>query len=357
MVNCEGDVRDLVRQLVDVESVSGNEAALADMVEEALAAYPHLEVTRLGNVVVARTSFKAPYRVAVAGHLDTVPVAGNLPGRADVVDGRPVLVGRGTCDMKSGLAVQLNLAATIRQAPRDLTWIFYDNEEVEAAKNGLGALVAARPDLVAADMAILMEPSRGAIEAGCQGSVRVHVVTHGVAAHSARSWLGHNAIHDMGRVIDRLNSYHAHDVIVEGLVYREGLNAVRVQGGIAGNIIPDRCELAVNYRFAPDKDCDHAISVVRDLFADWDVEVRDVAQAARPNLNSPHIASLVRHVGQVHPKYGWTDVSRFVAMGIPAVNYGPGDPDLSHTDGEFVFLDEVVDCRDSLRQWLTTAEE
>ena len=354
MLNCEGDVRDLVRELVDVESVSGGEGPLADMVEQALNRYPHLDTTRLGNVVVARTHFSAPVRVVVAGHLDTVPVAGNLPSRLEAIDGRQALVGRGACDMKGGVAIQLSLAASLVEAKKDVTWVFYDNEEVEASKNGLGHVAASNPDMLRADMAILMEPSNSMVEAGCQGSLRVNLRTHGVAAHAARSWTGHNAIHDMAGALRILNDYQAQQVLVDGLVYREGLNAVGISGGIASNVIPDTCDMMVNYRFAPDKTLDQALTIVREIFSGYDMEVRDAAPAAPPGLSSPLVASFVQRMGHVGPKYGWTDVARFHQLGVPALNFGPGDPECAHTDHELVYLDDVADCRTRLSDWLAS---
>jgi len=353
MLDCTGDLGDLAKDLIDIESVSGGEGPLAQAVWDALSAYPHLSLTRVGNTVVARTEGGAPQRVAIAGHLDTVPVAGNLPARTELVDGRTALIGRGACDMKGGVAVQLYLAATCTTAPRELTWIFYDNEEVEAAKSGLGRLARERPDLMEADLAILMEPSGGAVEAGCQGSLRCEVVTHGLAAHSARSWLGHNAIHDMGPVLRCLEEYESHEVVVDGLTYREGLNAVGISGGVAGNVIPDTCRMSVNYRFAPDKTVAQASAIVRDIFSGYELVIRDAAPAARPGLDQPLVASLVAGLGRaVRPKLGWTDVARFAELGIPAVNFGPGDPNQAHTDGEFVFLDDILACRDDLGAWL-----
>ncbi len=354
MLRCEAEIGELLRQIVDIESVSGHEQALADQVFQALAVHPHLRLARFGNVVVARTDFGRPERVVVAGHLDTVPVMGNLPSRLTEVDGATFLVGRGTVDMKAGVAVQLNLAATLTDASRDLTWIFYDNEEVEAVKNGLGHLALARPDLMRADLAILMEPSGAQVEAGCQGTLRVVVRTHGVAAHSARAWLGHNAIHDMAGALAVLAAHSAQEVLVDGLPYREGLNAVGISGGVAGNVVPDACELSVNYRFAPDKTVAQAEQLVRQVFAGYDLVVEDAAPAAAPGLGSPIVASFVQAVGRpVRPKYGWTDVARFAELGIPALNFGPGEPDLAHTVGERVRLDQVRDCRDLLARWLT----
>ena len=353
MLNLRGDVARLAGQVVDIESVSGAEDALADEVWVALGEYGHLNLFRLGNNIVARTELGRPQRVIVAGHLDTVPVAGNLPGEVRLIRGREALFGRGACDMKGGLAVQLSLAASVVEPARDVTWIFYDNEEAEPDKSGMGRLIAERPDLVAADVGILMEPTNAVIEAGCEGTMRVAVRASGVAAHSARWWLGENAIHDLAGPLALLAWFRADEVRVDGLVFREGLNAVAISGGVAGNVIPDRAELVVNYRFSPDKSVDQAEQYVRGVFEDCDVVVTDSAPGARPDLTDPLLAGLVDALGgTVKPKYGWTDVARLAQLGIPAVHFGPGDPNVAHKDEEYVFLDQVLQCREALGNWL-----
>ena len=354
MLELTGDLVDLLCAITDVESVSGNEKALADLVEEALRALQHLEVVRDGDALVARTNLGRAERVVIAGHLDTVPVADNLPSSRRVVDGEDRVYGRGTCDMKGGVAVQLAVAAAVPEPVRDITWIFYDHEEVDAERNGLNRLSRARPELLAADLAVLMEPTAAAIEGGCQGTLRVAVRTSGLAAHSARSWLGSNAIHAAGEVLRRLESYVPARVLVEGLEYREGMTAVAITGGIAGNVVPDRCEVVVNYRFAPDKDEAAAVGEVRRLFDGYEIEVLDLALGARPGLDLPAAQSFAAAVGgEPRPKYGWTDVARFSALGIPAVNYGPANPNHAHTDDEHCRVDDLFTCRDALVRWLT----
>src|SRR3712207_4976778 len=227
-LDLEGDVVTLLRTLIDVESVSGDEQQIADLVEAALLPYGHLHVTRDGNVVVARTELGRGERVVVAGHLDTVPIAGNVPSRVFEEDGRLLVWGRGACDMKGGVAAQLSAAAALAAPRRDVTWLFYDNEEVEAQLNGLNRLAASHPEHLDGVFAVLCEPSNGRIEGGCQGTMRVVVELSGVAAHSARSWMGHNAIHDAGPVLQALAAHRPQEVEVDGLTYREGLNAVRI---------------------------------------------------------------------------------------------------------------------------------
>ncbi|MDR1078423.1 MAG: succinyl-diaminopimelate desuccinylase [Propionibacteriaceae bacterium] len=354
MLDPSGDLADLLQDLVDIESVSGQETALADQIEAALRPCRHLQLTRQGNNISARTELGRSQRVAIAGHLDTVPPAGNLPSQRLQRDGRAVLAGRGSVDMKGGLAVQLALAVQLTEPRWDLSWIFYDNEEVEAAKNGLGQLARSRPDLLRADFAILMEPTAGVVEGGCQGSLRAWVTTSGQAAHAARSWLGHNAIHDMAAVLARLRDHRPDRVLVDGLEYREGLNAVTIEGGLAGNVIPDRCRVQVNYRFSPDKSPERAEACLRAILAGYEVVVADLAPGARPGLDTPWAAELVAATGQpARPKYGWTDVARFAALGLPAVNYGPGDPNLAHTVAEAVELDQVSICHSVLAGWLS----
>lgn len=352
------DLVTLLRAITDVESVSGNERQLADMVEEALRARPHLDVLRDGDCIIARTHFGRDQRVVIAGHLDTVPVADNLPSRLEETPEGLHVVGRGTCDMKGGVAVQLQLAAELTDANRDITWVFYDHEEVEAHLNGLGRVARNSPELLVADFAVLMEPTNAQIEGGCQGTCRIRITIPGKAAHSARSWLGTNAIHGLADVLGRLNAYEAGEVEVEGLTYREGLNAVKVSGGVAGNVIPPSAWVDVNYRFAPDKQPDDALAELRRVFDGYEFQVTDMSPAARPGLDQKIAKDFVASVGATpKPKYGWTDVARFSALGVPAVNYGPADPSLAHTDNEYCPADQLDTCADGLRRWLTTAQE
>ncbi|MFI1992662.1 succinyl-diaminopimelate desuccinylase [Actinoplanes sp. NPDC020271] len=345
-----GDVVALTRVLCDIPSVSGDEKQLADAVEAALRGFAHLEVLRDGDAVVARTSLGRPTRVVLAGHLDTVPIADNLP----VVEDGETLRGRGTVDMKAGVAVMLQLAAVLTAPRYDVTYVFYDHEEVAAALNGLGRLVRNHPEWLAGDFAILGEPSDGTVEGGCQGTMRVKITVPGVAAHAARSWRGSNAIHSAGGVLDILRAYEPRQPIVDGLQYHEGLNAVKIEGGIAGNVIPDLCTIFVNYRFAPDRDTDAAEAHLREVFAGFELEVTDRAPGARPGLDRPAAKEFVELVGRApQAKLGWTDVSRFASLGIPAVNYGPGDPLLAHTDEEFVPIPEIRTALRNLTTWLS----
>ncbi|HEX5771612.1 MAG TPA: succinyl-diaminopimelate desuccinylase [Nocardioidaceae bacterium] len=344
------DVVTVTEQLVNIESVSGNEDEIADAVESELKALAHLEVTRHGNTVVARTHHGHPERVVIAGHLDTVPLNHNLPARRDAEN----LHGLGTCDMKGGVAVALRIAATMAETNRDITFLFYECEEVEAARNGLKLLGDSHPELLQADFAILMEPSDGLVEAGCQGTMRVDVVTHGERAHSARGWKGVNAIHAAADVLDRLRAYEPRRPVIDGLEYREGLNAVFINGGVAGNVLPDRCTVSVNFRFAPDRSEEQALAHMREVFEGFDILVSDSAPAAMPGLSVPAAAAFVEAVGgQANPKFGWTDVARFSALGIPAVNYGPGDPLLAHKQEELVPIEQLHRVEKQLRDWLT----
>lgn len=354
MLDLAADAAALTAALVDVESVSGSEAELAGLVEQALRALPALQVERAGNVVLARTELGRDQRVVLAGHLDTVPLAGNVPSR--LVDG--VLHGCGTADMKSGLAVMLRVAYLVGTGavdPRvDLSWICYDCEEMEAARNGLGLLAATRPEVLHGELAILLEPTDGVVEGGCQGTLRVVVHGRGVRAHSARSWLGTNAIHAVAPVLSRLAAYQARVVEVDGLTYREGLNAVAIAGGVAGNVIPDECAVTVNYRFAPDRCEADALAHVRDVFDGFELEVTDSAPAARPGLDTPVAAAFVAAVGgEARGKLGWTDVARFGQVGVPAVNFGPGDPNLAHKPEEHVALSRILAAEQALVRFLS----
>jgi succinyl-diaminopimelate desuccinylase len=348
-LDLSSDVVSLTAALVDIESVSRNEKTIADAVEAALRALPHLEVLRDGNTVVARTSLGRDERVVIGGHLDTVPVNANHPSRL----AGDLLHGLGACDMKGGVAVALRLAASVTAPNRDLTYVFYECEEIEAEFNGLGRLARNRSELLTADFAILMEPTNAVVEAGCQGTMQVQVVLHGERAHSARSWRGVNAIHQAAPVLDVLHAYEPRQPDVDGLRYREGLNAVAIRGGVAGNVLPDECLVSVNYRFAPDRSEAEAEAHVREVFDGFEVRLADSAPGARPGLDRPAVAAFVEAVGMpVNPKFGWTDVSQFTALGVPAVNFGPGDPMLAHTRDERVPIEQLVHCEELVCRWL-----
>jgi succinyl-diaminopimelate desuccinylase len=343
------DTVQLTEDLVNIESVSGHEQEIADAVEAALREVDHLEVQRFGHTVVARTNQGRAERVVIAGHIDTVPLNANLPARRD----EHALHGLGACDMKGGVAVALRLAATMPVTNRDVTYLFYECEEVEAERNGLQLLSQSHPELLQADFAILMEPSDAVVEAGCQGTLRVDVRTRGTRAHSARSWTGVNAIHGAGEVLARLNAYEPRRPVIDGLEYHEGLNAVFITGGVAGNVLPDECVVSVNYRFAPDRSVEEAYAHVREVFDGFEIELSDSAPAAMPGLSVPAAAAFIEAVGgRANPKFGWTDVARFSGLGIPAVNFGPGDPHLAHKQDELVPLDHIATVEKQLRAWL-----
>jgi succinyl-diaminopimelate desuccinylase len=343
------DAVQLTQDLVDIESVSGNEQEIADALEKALRELDHLEVQRFGHTLVARTHQGHAERVVIAGHIDTVPLNANLPSRRDEEN----IHGLGSCDMKGGVAIALRLAATMPVTNRDITYLFYECEEVEAERNGLQLLAESNPELMQADFAILMEPSDAVVEAGCQGTLRVDVTTRGERAHSARSWMGVNAIHGAAEVLARLNAYEPRKPVIDGLEYHEGLNAVYISGGVAGNVLPDECVVSVNYRFAPDRSVDEAYAHMREVFEGFEIELSDSAPAAMPGLSVPAAAAFIEAVGgTANPKFGWTDVARFSGLGIPAVNFGPGDPHLAHKQDEFVPLEHIVRVERQLRSWL-----
>src|SRR3954454_7613344 len=292
----------LTASLVDVPSPSGGEGRLADEIEAALSQMDHLKVERDGDAVIARTGLGRVRRVVIAGHLDTVPVADNLPSRRD----GERLFGCGTSDMKAGLAVMLRVAATLTGPRHDVNWLFYDNEETDAARNGLGRVSRTKAAWLTADLAILMEPTANRVEAGCQGTLRTLVVVPGKRAHSARSWLGDNAIHRAGDVLTKLAAYEARRVVIDGCEYREGLNAVRIEGGVSGNVVPDRCTVTVNYRFAPDRTEEQALAHVQEVLAPFECVLTDSAPAAPPRLGEPAAADFLAAVDSApRAKLGW----------------------------------------------------
>jgi succinyl-diaminopimelate desuccinylase len=345
-----GDPVELCAALVDVPSVSEDEGALADLLEAALRSQaPHLRVERSGHAVLARTELGRDERVLLAGHIDTVPIAGNVPSHRD----GGLLYGCGTSDMKAGDAVFAHLAAALPDPRHDLTFVFYDCEEIEAVRNGLGRIEREHRDWLAADLAILGEPTNGAVEAGCQGTLRADITVRGRRAHSARSWLGDNAVHRAEAVLHRLAGYPAREVDIDGCRYREGLQAVRIAGGVAGNVVPDECVVTVNLRFAPDRDAAAAEKHVREVFDGFELTLTDLSPGALPGLTAPAAQQFLAATGaEPTAKLGWTDVARFAALGIPALNYGPGDPNLAHTRDEHVDPRKITEAVDVLRRFL-----
>jgi succinyl-diaminopimelate desuccinylase len=350
-------VVDLTAALVDVPSVSRDERLLADLVETALRPLDHLDVARVGNTVIARTSLGRARRVVLAGHLDTVPPADNqhavfTDGHADGIH----LAGLGSCDMKGGVAILLKLAASVPAPDVDITYLFYECEEIEAPANGLFKLAESQPDLLTGDFAVLAEPTDAVVEGGCQGSLHVEVTVPGKRAHSARAWMGSNAIHSTGELLARLSAYDPATPLVDGLEFHEGLNAVSIAGGIAGNVIPDACTVGINFRYAPDRTPAQASEHLREVLAPFEFVVLDNVAGASPGLDRPAAADFIAAIGApVRAKFGWTDVARFAALGIPAVNYGPGDPSLAHSAGEFVPVAQLVACEAALRRFLDGA--
>jgi succinyl-diaminopimelate desuccinylase len=339
----------LTRALVDVESVSRNEKVIADYVQDVLKQAPHLISDRHGNTLMARTDLGREQRVVLAGHLDTVPINNNFP--STVVD--DLIYGCGTSDMKSGVALALHLVATLPDPCYDITFLFYEAEEIDSRYNGLNLVSQAHPEWLLADFAVLLEPTYGVVEAGCQGTLRAMIRTSGRRAHTARAWRGVNAIHAAGEVLRRLEDYRPRTVTIDGCTYREGLNAVRIVGGVAGNVVPDECTVEVNLRFAPDRTEKQALEHVHEVFKGFDVELTDSAAGALPGLTAAPAREFLTAVGaEPAAKLGRTDVARFAALGIPALNYGPGDPLLAHAPDEHVEIGKIRDGAATLHRWL-----
>ena len=349
-----GDLLALAAALVDVPSESYSEGPITDLIEADLRRLAHLSVDRVGDNLVARTQLGRAQRILLAGHTDTVPANGNVGARID----DDVLWGLGAADMKGGVAVMLSLARTVTTPAADITYVFYAREEVDAADNGLLEVAAARPDLLEADVALLGEPTGGAVEAGCQGTMRLRVTLAGQRAHTARAWTGRNAIHRLAKVLAAVSAYEARRPVVEGCEYREALQAVSVSGGVAGNVVPDSATLTVNHRFAPDRTPeqaeDHVRAVLGAVLEEGDtVELTDMAPPALPGLGDPLVSALVQRSGApVRAKLGWTDAAFFAARGVPASNFGPGDPQLAHTAGEHVCRDDLVSVHSALEDLL-----
>ncbi len=346
------DLLDLAAELVDVPSESHEEGPLADLFERRLREASQLVVDRIGDNVVARSDLGHKHRIVIAGHLDTVPANGNQHAR---IEGDR-LFGLGACDMKGGLAAQLATAIAIDKPKVDVTFVFYSGEEVAAKYNGLKQLFETHPKLVDGDVALLGEPTSAAIEAGCQGTLRVKALFEGQRAHTARPWKGRNAIHRLGPVLQTLEQYEGRRPVVDGCEYREAMQAVYVEAGVAGNVVPDAANLTVNYRYAPDRTPEQAEAHVAEVLGEYDqLVVDDHALPAMPALTHPLLRQLIsRNNLEVRAKLGWTDVARFAVNGIPASNFGSGDASIAHTQGEFVERHEIELVHSALMDLLNT---
>lgn len=340
------DLLDLTRRLVDIPSVSHSESAIADYVEEHLRYLSDLSVERVGDNVVARTQKRCARRVVIAGHLDTVPPNGNERARLEGDN----LWGLGAADMKAGLAVMLEMASRAAQARDDLSLVFYAAEEVARAHSGLLQLRQQRPELVQADVALICEPTGNAVQAGCQGVIKADITLRGARAHVSRPWTGRNALHRLAPVLAAVAGWPGRCVEIDGCRYVEALQAVGVAGGVASNVVPDEARLELNHRFAPDRDVERAWDWLSELVSGYvgpedSMELRDSAPSAAPGLRDPLLASLVERSGvPVLAKLGWTDVAFFAEQGVPAANFGPGDPELAHTAGEMVTRASIERC-------------
>lgn len=345
------DLVQTTAELVGIPSLSHSEHALADLVEERLRGCAWLDVTRLGDNVVARTALGRPQRLVLAGHLDTVP-----PNHNEVpkVEG-DTLWGLGAADMKGGLAVMLDLAVATPAPAMDLTWCFYACEEVGRADSGLLELWQERPDLLAGDAAILGEPTGAFVEAGCQGTMRVRISLRGVRAHTARPFTGRNAIHRLGPLLEAVAAWESRTVVLDGCAYAEQLQAVAVDGGVAANVVPDAASVTVNFRYAPDRDLARADDYLHRLLGGFCEDegdgwlLIDGADGAPPSLGHPLLAALVAKTGAApRAKVGWTDVASFWEHGVPAANFGPGDPLLAHHPDEHVTRAQLERAREVL---------
>jgi len=352
------DLLELTAELVDIASVSHDEARVATFVATLLGDADHLETTRIGHNIISRTSLGRPRRLLVAGHLDTVPPNGN---ERAVVDGDRCS-GLGAADMKGGVAVMVDLARRVVEPSVDVTYIWYACEEVEQRYSGLIEIEATRADLLLADAAVLVEPTSAVVEAGCQGMLRVAVELRGERAHTARSWMGVNAIHRLGRLLDCVDGFEQRRPVIDGCEYRESLQAVRVEGGVANNVVPDQVRLLLNHRYSPDRTRDQAFAALRELIAPAidaglgdELELEDYSLASPPNLDDQLLTALVEASGSTpRAKLGWTDVSFFSSRGVPAANFGPGDPQLAHTAGEWVGRDQLELVAASLDKLIST---
>jgi succinyl-diaminopimelate desuccinylase len=344
-----GSVGQICLELVATSTPTGQEAPLTEAVLRRCRALdvPH---ERIGNAVVARTGEDGD-AVALVGHLDTVP---NWEGGTATVEGDRI-VGRGAADMKGGVAVMVRLLERLAREPRPVVHVFYDREEGPHLENGIHRVIAESRLLGRPGLAVVLEPTAGTIHAGAVGTLNAEVVYRGAAAHAARPWEGRNAVTAGGPALVRFGARERRAVEVDGLTYYDVVTVTTAVGGTARNVVPDRFALGVNVRYAPGRSAAEARAEVAALAgAEAEIAWLDDAASARPALDAPAVAAFVRRTGlEVRPKQAWTDVATLSAAGIPALNYGPGDPAQAHQPGEWVSVTAMARCEDVLLGFLT----
>ncbi len=347
---------------VNMASVSFAEAPFVDWLERDLRTLPHLELHRVGDNLVARTNWGFPQRLVLAGHTDTVPANDNGTARIEA----DTLYGVGSADMKGGLAVFHEIAHLVKpesdhEPAVDLTFVFYAREEVALEHSGLSELIEAQPDLLLGDCVILGEPTDGHVEAGCQGTMRVRVHLSGERAHTARPWMGSNAIHRTAPLLSALANYVPREPVIDGCHFIESIQAVLLEGGHAGNVVPDSAVVTIHHRYAPDQtDAEAEAAFLGWVGSNIDfergdtIEVIDRAPCCPPSLNHPLLAALAAAGRQKSAKLGWTDVARFAQLGIPATNFGAGDPTVAHTQNEHLHRNSIERTYAALIELVTT---
>ncbi len=335
------DIVSTLVDLIDIPSEVGDEGRLCTSLAERLMETWGIDgVERLGNSLIVGKRSQRPL-VLLVGHIDTVPGQGQ--GRAAIQEGR--VVGLGASDMKSGLAVMVHLLEdpSVRLGPYDVVGVFYDREEGPADENGLEPVLERAPWLSDAEFAVVLEPTDLELQVGCVGTINATVRFEGHSAHSARPWLGENAITKAGSWLAELHARRPESIIIDGLEFKEVFSVTTASGGVARNIIPAGFDINLNYRFAPNKTLDEAEARLREVAASADlIEIVDRAPAGPVPAGNPHFERLASLSGAARtPKQAWTDVARLAQYGIAAVNYGPGETAQAHQVAESVALDNL----------------
>lgn len=342
--------------LVDTPSELGDEAELCSaLVDRFAASYAEGEIVRVGNSVVVGRRSGRPL-ILLVGHIDTVPSQGQPAAFSQ--DG--LLYGLGTSDMKSGVAAMVHLLEDdeVRNGPFDVAGVFYDGEEGPADGNNLERVLIEVSWLTDAEFGVVMEPTDMRVEVGCNGAINATVRFNGSSAHSARPWLGENAVTKAGAWLAELHHRDPELFVIDGLEYREVFSVTKASGGIANNIIPPAFEVNLNYRFPPVFTIEEAVGRLRLLaLAADEVEIVDRAPSAPVPEGNPHLDRLLAVTGgERAAKQGWTDVARLAIYGIPAVNYGPGIVAQAHQVNEHVPLENVHLAFENLKHFLTNEQ-
>ena len=337
-----------LQKLINISSVTGDEVLILDFIEEFLSKNNFSgELIRNDGGIIAIPK-NSSQKIALVGHVDTVPLSKTQKLKFDDID---LISGRGSVDMKGGISIILH---SLVEENQDIIGVFYTAEEGPYEMNGLGDLMPTILSNKNLEFSIILEPTNCEIELGCLGTLNANIKLKGIAAHSARPWVGENPIYKIGDISKKVSDNEITLLDIEGLEFKQVLSITKVSSGIANNVIPDEAMLNINFRFSPEMTNDDAQNFINNMFSEFgEIEITSSSEGAMPNIENSNIKNFISSTGlSPNPKQAWTDIARFYSHGIASVNFGPGDPLLAHTADEHVSKKQLLESYELLMNFL-----